>query len=131
MNCEICGKELFKPKTVLIDGTQFDVCDSCTSLGKTIELPDEQVFERKNTVKKNFFSNKTFSSAGLEASDLVESFGKKIMQARQKKGLKLKDLAKKIFEKESVVQRIEAEKFKPSDKVIKKLEKELEIKLRE
>jgi ribosome-binding protein aMBF1 (putative translation factor) len=37
----------------------------------------------------------------------------------------------KVYEKESVIQRIESEKFIPEDKIIKKLEKELEIKLTE
>ena len=53
------------------------------------------------------------------------------MQARQRKNLKLKELAMKIYEKESVIQRIESEKFIPGEKTIKKLENELEINLRE
>ena len=127
MECEICGKEVFKAVTIDIDGTQFDVCDRCVSLGKKIELQEEKP-ERK---PKSFVSKTGNFSPALTASTLIEDYGKKIMQARQRKGLKLKDLAMKIYEKESVIQRIEAEKFRPSDKVIKKLENELEIKLTE
>jgi len=142
-----------KPSTVLIDDTQFDVCENCSSLGKKLEVEDsrEETFEKSFSKNKSSdfserfdrnrmdFSEKRFPSKTppnfpqqkLEASTLIEEFGKKIMQARQRKGLKLEELAKNIFEKESVIQRIEAEKFTPSEKMIKKLEKELEINLRE
>lgn len=141
MDCEICGKTVEKTTTIDIDGTQFDVCADCVSLGKKIELPEESFIERKNFQRKEFkqkpqsFSpsrpQNYFSPPSLIASTLIEGYGKKIMQARQRKNLTLKELALKIYEKESVVQRIEAEKFKPSDKVIIKLQKELETKLTE
>jgi len=150
MGCEICGKEIFKPVTIDIDGTQFDVCNDCVSLGKKVELPEEprSAFSKKagenfdqpfgkrlRQVAKTSFSPSrasNFSSPPtLNASTLIEDYGKKIMQARQRKNLTLKELAMKLYEKESVIQRIESEKFKPSDKVIKKLEKELEISLTE
>jgi putative transcription factor len=126
MDCEICGKPIEKRITVLIDGTQFDVCNECSSLGKKIDLPEENFIEKRNEriQRKNFASR-------IQETTLVEGFGKKIMQARQKKGLTLRDLAMKVYEKESVIQRIESEKFIPEDKIIKKLEKELEIKLTE
>ncbi len=128
MNCEICGNEIDKPKTVLIDGTQFDVCENCTSLGKQIEVPDERTERNERRIQRtqNFASKPSFSSV-----ELIDGFGKKIMQSRQKKGLTIKELAMKLYEKDSVLHRIESEKFTPSDKIIKKIEKELEINLRE
>ena len=134
MDCEICGKETFKHATIFIDGTQFDVCEDCVSLGKKVELQEEPPFEKRQVVKTSFSPSRSqnyFTPSNLVASTLVEGFGKKIMQARQRKNLTLKELALKIYEKESVVQRIESEKFKPSDKVIIKLQKELEVKLTE
>ena len=134
MDCEICGKTVEKTTTILIDGTQFDVCDKCISLGKKVELHEEKFIERKPVARpqQNFSPSRSqnySSPPNLVAATLVEGFGKKIMQARQRKNLTLKELAMKIYEKESVVQRIESEKFKPSDKIIIKLQKELEIKL--
>jgi len=136
MDCEICGKTIEKTTTILIDGTQFDVCDNCVSLGKKIELADEPVFEKRKPEKssQSFSPSRSqnySSSPNLVAATLTEGFGKKIMQARQRKNLTLKEQALKIYEKESVVQRIEAEKFKPSDKMIIKLQRELEVKLTE
>jgi len=127
MNCEICGKLIENLTTIEIDGTQFDVCESCSSLGKKLEVEEEK-FERKPQIQR---TQKSFSQTDLKETALIEEFGKKIMQARQRKGLKLKDLALKMYEKESVIQRIESEKFIPSEKTIRKLEKELEISLRE
>ncbi len=135
--------------TVVIDETQFDVCSNCSSLGKKLseETVQEEDYPRDRFAKERFeftprkkvFCEKQtpaqkihgFSSGTIQESSLIEGYGKKIMQARQKKGLTLKELAMKIYEKESVIQRIEAEKFNPSDKTIKKLEKELETKLTE
>jgi len=150
MNCEICGNQIDKPITVVIDDTQFDVCSNCSSLGK--KLDTETVIDEENDYPRDRFAKERFEfkerkkvffdkpkptqkiqnfSSSLQPSSLIEGFGKKIMQARQKKGLTLKELAMKIYEKESVIQRIEAEKFTPSDKTIRKLEKELEVKLTE
>ncbi len=125
MNCEICGAVTDKNITVLIDNTQFDVCGKCSSLGTKIEVQDDRLF-RKPVTKNIPVQNKV-----LEAEALIDGFGKKIMQARQKKNLTLKELAMKLYEKESVIQRIESEKFVPSAKTIKKLETELGINLRE
>jgi len=133
MNCEICGKPMTGFSTVLIDGTQFDVCENCSSLGKKLEVTNEK--KDFLQAKKPFIKPKRKFVQGtgpeLNSNTLIEGFGKKIMQARQRKNLTLKDLAMKLYEKESVIQRIEAEKFTPSDKTIKKIENELEIQLRE
>jgi len=146
MNCEICGRTMEKEITIVVDGTQFDVCEKCSLLGKKIneetikekELPRDRFAKERfdfNPRKKTEFQNfpqkiKNFSGS-LQETTLIDGFGKKIMQARQRKGLKLKELAMKIYEKESVIQRIESEKFIPGEKTIKKLENELEINLRE
>ena len=42
-----------------------------------------------------------------------------------------KDLAMKINERQTVLSKIETGQMRPDDKVIRKLEKELEVKLRE
>lgn len=36
--CELCGKQTENRKKVLIEGTQFNVCISCSKRGKPIEL---------------------------------------------------------------------------------------------
>ena len=72
------------------------------------------------------FREKEFD-LGLE---IVPDFGKRIRKAREAKGLTAKELAMKIFEKESLLHRIENQAIKPSDLMIEKLEKQLGIQLK-
>jgi putative transcription factor len=62
--------------------------------------------------------------------DLVEDYGKRIQQARMQRGWTREELARRVFEKESVIQRIESNSLTPSDELIEKLERVLSIKLR-
>ena len=95
MNCEICGNSINKIITVVIDGTQFDVCSNCSSLGKKLDeqsVEDEEVFPRDRFAKERFeftprkkvFFEKQKSiqkiqnfSGAMQASSLIEGFGKK------------------------------------------------------
>jgi putative transcription factor len=61
----------------------------------------------------------------------VEDFAARIRSARSSKGMTQKDLAMKINERQTIVSKIETDQMRPDDKVIRKLEKELGIKLRE
>jgi putative transcription factor len=63
--------------------------------------------------------------------ELAEDYPKRISKARSKKGLTQEDLAKQINEKKSVISRLESGEMRPSDKLIKKLERTLDIKLKE
>ena len=60
---------------------------------------------------------------------LTEGFGEKIRLARQKRGLLIKELAQQIFEKESFLHKIEQGKHAPDERLARKLEKFLGIKL--
>ena len=64
---------------------------------------------------------------GLE---IVPDYGKIIRKGREAKGLTVKELAMKIFEKESLLHRLENQSIKPSDELIRKLEKQLGIGLK-
>ncbi|MEM3812196.1 MAG: helix-turn-helix domain-containing protein, partial [Thermoplasmata archaeon] len=68
----------------------------------------------------------------LDATEvLVEDFGARIKKAREAKKLTIEDLAKKLLEKKTLLSKIERQESKPDDKLIKKIEKELNIKLKE
>ena len=62
---------------------------------------------------------------------LVEDYGDRVREARQKMGLSHQELSRRIREAVSMLQNIETGKLKPSDSVIKKLERELHISLME
>ena len=125
MECEVCGKETGKGKLVVIDGNTMIACMSCASFGKEKEEKQEQVPFMKQVLPPDF-KGKEFD-LGL---DIVEDYGRRVRQARDAKGLTVKELAMKIFEKESLLHRIENQSIKPSDEMIGKIEKELGIKLK-
>lgn len=64
-----------------------------------------------------------------ENIELVEDFGAKIRQAREKIGLTHEGLGKKISEKVSVLRKIESGKMAPDNLLTEKLQHALRIKL--
>jgi putative transcription factor len=115
VECVLCGSKATRKAKV--EGTIIDVCDDCVKFGK--EIPR---IEFKKT-------NKAIPE--IEDDDiLVKDFHKIIRKARERKKLTQEELAKKLKEKASVIKRIE-EGWKPSMKLIEKIEKFFEIKLRE
>ena len=123
MLCEVCGQPAVSLKKILLDGIEMFACEECASLG----IEKEQPREAKKIVFEEMEVKKTFDLC----LDLKKGYGRVISGARQKQGLNLEELGKKIFEPASLLKRIEAEHLKPSDALIKKLEKALQIKLKE
>ena len=123
MDCEICGAENAK-RNILMDGQKLLVCDSCSDLGEKTTFGI--------VVKTNQLKNEPANFIRKERDfSLTEGFGEKIRQARQKKNLSIKELAEKIFEKESFLHKIEQQKHIPEERLAKKLENFLGIKLLE
>jgi len=115
-------------KRAKIEGTIVSVCDACLSYGKEIKEAVKPVAVSRPAVRKRVST----SLPGVdEETVLVSDYGKKIIKARIKLDLKRENFAKKINEKESVIRRIELQEMVPDDKLIKKLEYALDIKLRE
>ncbi len=61
---------------------------------------------------------------------IIDDYGKKIIEAREKINLTREKFAKKINEKESVIRRVESGEMEPDDKLTEKLERFLKIKLK-
>jgi len=122
MECEICGKETNMIYVVEVEGAVMNVCAECSKGKKVIDKIDLSKQEKKvaKAVKEK-----------EKESEVIEHYGEAIRKAREKLGLPLNVLAERINEKASTLLRIEEEKTLPTDKVIKKLEKELGIKLLE
>lgn len=122
MLCEICGKDVPKLVRAEIEGAELMVCPECSSLGKVLREPQDYVV--RPSVQKISIVPKIH-----EPPQVIENFGAEVKKAREKLGLTREELAKKIFEKESLLVRIENTNFEPEEKVIRKLEKALGIKL--
>jgi len=63
--------------------------------------------------------------------ELVSNWSEVIKEARKKKGLSREELGFKIEERTVTISKIENGDLRPSDKIVKKLEKELGISLLE
>lgn len=134
MICEICGKTIQgKVFNVRVEGASVKVCDKCSRFGT-----DRQSWSK--------FGKAPIESGGVvlptkprmsgppktkEEYTLVDDYHILIRDTRESKGWSQKDLARKINEKESIIHHIETEGFSPSDELIQKLERILNIKLKD
>jgi len=120
--CEICGREVERLTKIEIEGSIVEVCDRCVSYGKIVEEPVPRQQPSRSLPKPSDVETELV---------LVEGYGKKIKEAREKLGLSRKEFASKIGEKEGVVKKVEEEKMEPDEKLARKIEKFLKIKLYE
>ncbi len=124
MECEICGAESEKLVEITIEGARVLACPRCAALGKRVR---KKPLSREK--KSTFFYKQ--APALKTSEEPVQDFGVRVRQARERNGWKREELARKIFEKESVIHRIEAGGYIPNPKTIKKLEQALGVKLTE
>lgn len=127
--CEICGKKSEDFSHVKIEGTVFKVCDNCKALGKEVKGVSEVEEKKRSQPQRKTKRNPEIVRKGNEV--LVPSYGDKIRKGREKSNLKQKELADSLNEKLSEIKAIESGKRKPPINLAKKLEKALNIKLRE
>lgn len=117
--CEVCGKKFDDLYLVDIEGAQMIVCGSC-SKGKEIL----QEFSNRESPEPKFRR-----SEKRDQYEVVENYGQLIREARNVLALPSKVLAERINEKESTLVRVEKGEALPDDRLAKKLEKALGIKL--
>ena len=136
MECEICGKPIEgKPIRTKIDGSVLEVCKECSKYGRVQrDTPLERKFVSRN--KKGNPQNRPQAKQNVQRrrreepmGELVEDFNVIVRKARESKGWTREELGAKIYEKVSVINRIESGKMEPDVKLAKKLEKTLNITL--
>ncbi len=135
MICELCGKDVPRLHRVVIEGVIMNVCSDCAKFGKEIksgEVPKEVKYVPPEVVQERIERKRRRYARELEEEEvLVEDYPERIRNARQRLGLTQDELAKRILEKKTVISKIERGEMRPDDKLIKKLEKELGVKLKE
>ena len=121
----MCSSEgrLFR---AIIEGAELTVCENCSKFGDI--LKEIKVQEPVKVKGKTIISDD--KEPETEVMDLlVEDCAEKIRKKRESLGLKQKDFAKRINEKESVVQKIESGHFEPSIDLARKIGSFLKIRL--
>ncbi|MGB9635652.1 MAG: multiprotein bridging factor aMBF1 [Thermoplasmata archaeon] len=129
MNCEMCGMESKALKKVLVEGSLLLLCPKCAKYGK--EVSDTSQSEIPTPFRKLPERKEVDIYAKMPEEDLVEDYNERIRRAREARGWSQEELGKKINEKKSIIAKMEAKEFRPSDALAKKLETVLNIKLLE
>jgi len=108
------------------------VCGNCAKLGSVYwEAKTEPKLKKvaKRLPQPILAPRKQPPISVAETLELVDNFGAKVRQAREKMGLSHEDLGKKISEKVSVLRKIESGKMAPDNLVVEKLQHALRLKL--
>ncbi len=122
MNCDLCGKET-ELLRALVEGTELTVCSSCSKYGKVTGKARAFVPESK----KPHEDKKAAAEEPIDA--VVGNFGELLKRKRETLGLSQSDFAKKIAEKESILQKLETGGIKPTLDRARELERMLGLKL--
>jgi putative transcription factor len=132
LNCDICGRDIsgqaFKVK---VEGAKLLVCNRCQRLGTP--YTEEPVV--RPPMSRPAFSPRTAPRRapelpkGMAELEIVEDCADRVRRHRMKAGLSQEELAKRVKEKLSVIQKIETGKMTPDTKLCRELEHELKIKL--
>jgi putative transcription factor len=132
----LCGSNVPQTRTVAIEGTILAVCPTCSRFGDEVMTPVVRrtsmppvIAQRLEARTKRLTPRDVYSQAGEE--ELTEDFPAKIRRAREARGWKQADLGAKINERASVIAKLEAGGMTPGDALVKKLERELGIRLKE
>ena len=125
MQCDMCGKETPILYETIVESVKMYLCKSCSRYGKVIRKISsiEEKPKEKKEVKKEIKQEEEIIEV------ITQNYATLIKNAREKRGLKQKELAKMIAEKESIIHKIEASKIEPPIDIAKKLERVLGIKL--
>ncbi len=129
MICEICGSEVRRLTTVLVDRATLEVCDRCSRFGTPVESP--AVEKGKGAIRRATGSRRASGAQSKPEYDVIDGYGGLIRSARERLGLTQEDLGKKVSEKSSTIHRLESESLAPSIALARKLERFLKIRLLE
>jgi putative transcription factor len=129
MRCEICGKKVIgKPMKTKIENSIMLTCNECSKFGKIQREPPRP--QRGLGGRAPAGRRRSFPSRE-PTHEVIEDYQTVIREAREKKGWSREDLGEKIYEKVSVISRLESGKMVPDLKLARKLEKSLKITLLE
>jgi putative transcription factor len=146
MLCELCGKDAGPTRPAFIEGTKLNVCQNCMRFGEeykaqqasasgkprssTASAPSAVVIEERLQKREKRMQTKDVY-ANTQSVELVDDYGRVIKEARTAAGMDLEQFAASIFEKKGILAKVEANDLVPDEKLMKKIEKALNIKLTE
>lgn len=133
-SCEMCGKELPSLRRAIIEGTMMNVCGNCVKFGVEQAGAANEVTGRSRTttaIESRAVRGRQRDVFADMPEELVEDYGERVRLARQKLGLSIEDVGKKINERQSELAKLEQGTYHPPDTLVRKLEKFFNLKLME
>jgi len=134
----MCGKEMASLLPVRIEGTVLQVCRDCARFGDSVKsggkkqtTAEPSVIQARLDNRERRMQTRSVYETGEESIELVLDYSKRIKEAREKMGWKQEELAAKINERASIIHKLESGIMHPDDTLIRKVEKTLDIKLKE
>lgn len=118
-DCDLCGKDESLAEAV-VEGALLKVCGNCGRFGNVIPIK-----KLPQLVKKEISYNEE------KTQEVVQDYPVRIRSVRQKFGLTQEDVARKVNEKLSIIQKVESGEIKPPIDLALKLERFFRIKLME
>jgi putative transcription factor len=137
MECELCGRGITDPRKVTVEGSILNVCDDCVKYGNEVQFSKPRGVETSEESFKPGYTpagrkvSMPYSGEIESGEELADDYNKKIQQAWNKSGKKLDEFAAMLNEKSSVISKLISKSMTPDDNLVRKLEKKLNIKLRE
>jgi putative transcription factor len=122
--CEMCGAEQPRLKSVSVEGTLLMLCDRCARFGTEVRKPAVRKVSRPTRARTAVYPEES-------EYDLALDYPERIRKARESRGWRREELARRINEKLSIIEKLEKGKIRPDDALVSRLEKALQIKLRE
>lgn len=133
-SCEMCGKELPSLRRAIVEGTMMNVCGNCVKFGVEQAGAQNEVTGRSRTtaaIESRAVRSRSRDVFSDMPEELVEDYGERVRNARNKLGLSIEDVGKKINERQSDLSKLESGSYHPPDTLVRKLEKFFSIKLME
>jgi putative transcription factor len=118
MDCEICGKPTADLFLVSIDGVQMSVCQRCSAHGSFIKKIAEPPAKRELRIMND-----------EPETEIVDGYEEIIRSAREAREWEQKELAQKANETVGVIRKVEQGRMVPNEKLAKRLESLLGVKL--
>ncbi len=148
--CEMCGAPIQgEPYLVFIEGARLYVCAKCAKKADSVisrpsqrvsagfpsaPVPPARKLPEPHPIRKPQGRLAAPVTTPLvqqpQETVLVQGYGQVVKRKREEMGLTLAQLGRRINEKESVLRRLEEERFRPPEYLVLKLEKELGVSLR-
>jgi len=135
--CEVCGAEKVGTRTTTSGRNVIEACMKCIDkMGLEVKTSPVMSPKQKATRPQNRRTSGGYGGKGRKGKDIMvrherilrSDFASTIRSSRENKGWDQRELAKRMAERVNIIQHTEGGK-RPTDAVIKKFERILQIKL--